>query len=171
MAGLPRVQRRPEDETPHISVEPSEYGIATNAIITTSRTTYYFGLVSRAKNDPRYVGRVKFYYPLDLVEQANGTFRAKALSGRREPETTVARGLTPERLSFGYEIVGARASRGGPFRVFDDGQHVHIQMPATLQARAAPALLVQSRGGGSALVNYRLRLAYDPWTGCSTLPS
>jgi len=106
------------------------------------------------------VRRVKFYYPLDLIEQANGTFRAKASLARREPDTTVARGLAPERLSFGYEIVGGQGLAWRPVRVFDDGQHVYIQMPATLQASEAPALLVQSRGDESALVNYRVRLPY-----------
>ncbi len=47
-----------------------------------------------------------------------------------------------------------------PLRAFDDGQHVYIQMPAGLQASEAPALLVQSRGGEPALVNYRVRLPY-----------
>jgi type IV secretion system protein TrbG len=47
-----------------------------------------------------------------------------------------------------------------PVRVFDDGQHVYIQMPATVQASEAPALLVQTRGGESVLVNYRVRLPY-----------
>jgi type IV secretion system protein TrbG len=149
-----------ETLTPHVMVKPSEYGIATNAIITTNRRTYYLGLVSKAKNDPGYVRRVKFYYPLDLVEQANGTFRAKTSSARREPDATVARGLAPERLSFGYEIVGGEGLAWRPVRVFDDGQHVYIQMPATLQASEAPALLVQNRGGESALVNYRVRLPY-----------
>lgn len=70
----------------------------------------------------------------------------------------MARGLAPERLSFGYEIVGGQGLAWRPVRVFDDGQHVYIQMPSTLQASEAPALLVQSRGGDSALVNYRVRL-------------
>jgi type IV secretion system protein VirB9 len=141
-------------------VKPSEYGIATNAVITTNRRTYYLGLVSKAKNDPGYVRRVKFYYPLDLVEQANGTFRARAMAARREPDATITRGLAPERLSFGYEIVGGQGLAWRPVRAFDDGQHVYIQMPATVEASEAPALLVQSRGGESALVNYRVRLPY-----------
>src|SRR5713226_2039452 len=33
--------------TPHVLVKPTELGIATNAVITTTRRTYYFGLVSR----------------------------------------------------------------------------------------------------------------------------
>jgi type IV secretion system protein TrbG len=146
--------------TPHVMVKPSEYGIATNAIITTNRRTYYLGLVSKAKNDHGYVRRVKFYYPQDLVEQTNRTFRAKTSMARRESDTTVARGLAPDRLSFGYEIVGGAGLAWRPVRVFDDGQHVYIQMPDTLKASEAPALLVQSRGGESALVNYRVRLPY-----------
>ena len=38
-----------ETLTLHVMVKPSEHGIATNAIITTNRRTYYFGLVSKAK--------------------------------------------------------------------------------------------------------------------------
>ena len=150
-----------ETLTPHVMVKPTEYGIVTNAIITTNRRTYYLGLVSKAKGDPGYVRRVKFYYPLDLVEQANGTFRAKATFGQRSPDATVARGprLAADRLSFGYEIVGGQGLAWRPVRVFDDGQRVYIQMPTALQASEAPALLVQSRGE-SALVNYRVRLPY-----------
>src|SRR5262249_9220788 len=81
-------------------------------------------------------------------------------SARREPETTVARGLAPERLSFGYEIVGGQGLAWRPVCVFGDGQHVYIQMPATLQASGAPALLVPSRGGEPALVNYRVWFPY-----------
>lgn len=151
-----------ESLTPHVMVKPTEYGIATNAIVTTNRRTYYLGLSSKAKGDPGYVRRVKFYYPQDLVEQANGTFRARAALARREPDPTVARGprLAPDRLSFGYEIVGGQRLAWRPVRVFDDGQHVYIQMPPTVQASEAPALLVQTRGEESALVNYRVRLPY-----------
>jgi P-type conjugative transfer protein TrbG len=151
-----------ESLTPHVMVKPAEYAIATNAIITTNRRTYYLGLVSKAKGDPGYVRRVKFYYPQNLVEQANGTFRAKAALARRDLDPTVAQGprLAPDRLSFGYEILGGQGLAWRPVRVFDDGQHVYIQMPAALQASEAPALLVQSHGGDTALVNYRVRLPY-----------
>jgi len=151
-----------ETLTPHVMVKPTEYDLATNAIITTNRRTYYLGLVSKGQSDPGYVRRVKFYYPQELVEQANGTFRAKAALARREPDPTVAQGprLAPERLSFGYEIAGGQGLAWRPVRVFDDGQHVYIQMPAALQASEAPALLVQGRGGDPALVNYRVRLPY-----------
>src|SRR6266542_2667654 len=99
-----------ETLTPHVMVKPTEYAIATNAIITTNRRTYYLGLVSKGKSDPGYVRRVKFYYPQDLVEQANGTFRAKGALGRRDADPAVAQGprLAPERLASRYYFVGAQ---------------------------------------------------------------
>ena len=45
-----------ETLTPHVMVKPTEYGIATNAIVTTNRRTYYLGLVSKAEGDPGYIG-------------------------------------------------------------------------------------------------------------------
>jgi type IV secretion system protein VirB9 len=44
--------------------------------------------------------------------------------------------------------------------VFDDGTHVYIQMPEAMRVTEAPALLVQTRAGDAALVNYRLRPPY-----------
>ncbi len=45
-------------------------------------------------------------------------------------------------------------------RVFDDGTHVYMQMPEAMRVTEAPALLVQTRAGDTALVNYRLRQHY-----------
>jgi type IV secretion system protein TrbG len=144
--------------TPHLLVKPTEVGIATNAVVTTTRRTYYLGLVSRTDATP--ARRVKFYYPQDLLEQATGVFRAKAAERRRERETTIARlpGLA-EALNFEYRIEGDPVP-WRPVRVFDDGTHVYIQMPPAMRVTEAPALLVQARAGETALVNYRLRLPY-----------
>ena len=148
--------------TPHVIVKPTEYGITTNMVITTTRRTYYLGLVSKQKGDPGHVRRIKFYYPRDLLEQANGTFRAKAAASRHEKETTVARlpRLSVEALNFGYEVTEGQGLPWRPVRVFDDGTHVYIQMPEAMRASDAPVLLVQTRGGEAALVNYRLRPPY-----------
>src|SRR3989475_5915089 len=82
-----------EGLTPHVLGKPAELGIATNAVITTTRRTYYLGLVSRSDATP--VRRVKFYYPQDLVEQANGIFRARAAQRKQDRETTIARPRSP----------------------------------------------------------------------------
>src|SRR3989442_9664952 len=78
-----------EGLTPHVLVKPTELGIATNVVITTTRRTYYLALVSRP--DAARVRRVKFYYPQDLVQQANGVFRAKAAQRRQDQQSIVPR--------------------------------------------------------------------------------
>ena len=148
-----------EGLTPHVLVKPTELGIATNAVITTTRRTYYLGLVSRT--DAAHVRRVKFYYPQDLVQQANGIFRANAMQRQQDQRTTIARlpRFAPEALNFNYQIEGDDVP-WKPVRVFDDGTHVYIQMPQAMRVTDSPALLVQTRTGDAALVNYRLRQPY-----------
>src|SRR3989449_8951808 len=148
-----------EGLTPHVLVKPTELGIATNAVITTTRRSYYLGLVSRS--DAAHVRRVKFYYPQDLVQQANGIFRANAMQRKQDRRTTIARlpRFAPEALNFNYQIEGDDVP-WKPVRAFDDGTHVYIQMPQAMRVTEAPALLVQTRTGDAALVNYRLRQPY-----------
>ena len=148
-----------EGLTPHVLVKPTELGIATNAVITTTRRTYYLGLVSRT--DAAHVRRVKFYYPQDLVQQANGIFRANAMQRQQDQRTTIARlpRFAPEALNFNYQIEGDDVP-WKPVRAFDDGTHVYILMPQAMRVTEAPALLVQTRTGDAALVNYRLRQPY-----------
>lgn len=148
-----------ESLTPHVLVKPTEVGLATNAVITTTRRTYYLGLVSRT--DATRLRRVKFYYPQDLVQPATGVGRAKAAQRGQDQETTIARLSRPgvEALNFDYHIEGDEVP-WKPVRVFDDGTHVYIQMPAAMRVTEAPALLVQTRTGEAALVNYRLRQPY-----------
>jgi type IV secretion system protein VirB9 len=148
--------------TPHVIVKPTEYGIVTNAVITTTRRTYYLGLVSKQKGDPGHVRRIKFYYPRDLLQEVNGLLRARQAASQREHETTVARlpRLSVEALNFGYEVSEGQGLPWRPVRVFDDGRQVYIQMPEAMRASEAPVLLVQTRGGEAALVNYRLRSPY-----------
>ncbi len=151
-----------ETLTPHVLVKPTDYGIATNGVITTTRRTYYLALVSSAKTDSTpHIRRVKFYYPQDLVQQTNASFRANAAQQKQEQERTVARvpRVTLDALSFGYQVEGD-AVPWKPVRVFDDGTHVYIQMPEAMRVTDAPALFVYTRAGDVALVNYRLRQQY-----------
>ena len=57
-------------------MKPTEFGLATNAVITTSRRTYYLALVAPAK-PTTHARHVKFYYPQGLIQQANWVFRGK----------------------------------------------------------------------------------------------
>jgi type IV secretion system protein VirB9 len=151
-----------ETLTPHVLVKPTDHDIATHAVITTTRRTYYLALVSSGKAEATtHVRRVKFYYPQDLVQQANASFRARAAQHKRDQERTVARvsRVALDSLNFGYQVEGDGVP-WKPVRVFDDGTHVYIQMPEAMRVTEAPALFVQTRAGDVALVNYRLRQQY-----------
>src|SRR5207237_5587032 len=75
--------------------------------------------------------------------------------------TTIARLRSPavESRNFDDEVAGD-AVPWKPVRVSDDGAHVYIQMPPAMRVTEAPALLVRTRTGEGALVNYRLRRPY-----------
>src|SRR2546425_13228630 len=78
---------------------------------------------------------------------------------RRPPRSTLFPYTTLFRSNFNYQIDGDDVP-WKPVRVFDDGTHVYIQMPQAMRVTEAPALLVQTRTGDAALVNYRLRQPY-----------
>ena len=130
----------------HVILKPTDEGLTTNLIIITDQHTYSLRLVSR---EASYVPRIGWYYPQEAVKQ-----------WAKDGATTVARlpNLTADKLNFGYWLEGPAALR--PVRVFDDGAHVYLQMPATMKAGEAPAVFVKGTDGNDALVNYRLSGQY-----------
>ena len=65
--------------------------------------------------------------------------------------------LSVDQLNFDYTIKGDRKVAWRPTTVFDDGQHVYIQLPAGARSTDLPALLVEIEGGGMGISNYRVR--------------
>lgn len=132
-----------------VLVKPKAAGIETNLIILTARHAYHLTLKSGA----RYMPRVAFYYPKEvLAAEAN---RRRALEQRAE------RNSTPPplaKLNFGYAVSGPDVS-WKPVQAFDDGERVYIEMPEKLLAADAPALMVDA-GGADALVNYQVEGRY-----------
>src|SRR5262249_30770573 len=110
------------------------------------------------------IEQASFYYPDELIAAMAAADRKTALTkpGDAEPAKDVAlpdfKATDPAALNFSYEIIGA-AVPWRPIRAFDDGAHVYIQMPPATKTAAAPALLVES-GGGTQMVNYRVRGNY-----------
>jgi type IV secretion system protein VirB9 len=144
---------------PHVIVKPTEVGLQTNLIITTNRRTYMLTLKA---SDVQYISRVGFYYPQDMVQDWNG----QAEAARRKADEDSSRKVSDlpitniEQLNLdGYEINGDRDLAWYPVRVFDEGTHVWIQMPATIKASEAPALILIGSDGNSELVNYRVKEA------------
>ncbi len=149
--------------TPHVIVKPKAWDLATNLVIATTRRTYYLSLVSPPKSegtdDGTYYRHVRFYYPTELVQYwMTERQRHRRAEVRREEAMTVdVSALSVDQLNFDYTIKGDRKVAWRPTTVFDDGQHVYIQLPATARATDLPALLVEVQGGGMGISNYRVR--------------
>lgn len=132
--------------TVHVLIKPTEAGLRTNLILTTSRRSYYLTLVSRA-SDPML--RIGFTYPEDL----NTAF---ASSRATRAASTMPTSVPIDKLDFAYHMSGDRTLQ--PTHVFNDGAHTYLQMPAA--NGSLPVIFAVDDDGGNALVNYRFSGPY-----------
>ena len=132
------------DAQAHILIKPTQAGLKTNLIITTSLRAYHLEL--RAFEET-YMAAVSWRYAdQQLVTR---------VASSRAPAAPLSNGLQLERLKFRYDMDGD-IPHWRPDRVFDDGRKVYIQFPARLDQGEAPALFVIGRDGKAQLVNYRM---------------
>ena len=145
-----------EQATAVIILKPQTPGLDTNLLITTDRRAYYLRLISKPED---YVARVAFAYPDDdnsrKWQQQAAAQQALAKQEKHVAEVPPAV-IAVEKVNFDYTI------RGGdehirPVRVFDDGAKTYIQMPAEIQHREAPVLLVLGKDGKGEMTNYRVK--------------
>lgn len=133
--------------TPHVLIKPTEAGLQTNLIVTTNRRAYYVMLVSR-NNDPML--RLGFLYPQD-PQRAFGQSGAQLTRVSSPlPQTSI------DKLDFNYHLSGDRSLQ--PVRVFNDGAHTYLQMPAGMSE--IPVLFAVGSDGGDTIVNYRFTGQY-----------
>lgn len=134
----------------HILAKPFASGLKTNLVITTDRRSYHLELES---TDHTYMAALSWTYPNDeLMALQRQNDEAKALA-------PIDSGVSLANLNFDYTISGDNPS-WRPLRAFDDGRHVYIEFPTTLDRGEAPPLFVVGEGGSSDLVNYRVRGIY-----------
>jgi len=129
----------------HLIVKPSEPGLVTSMVVTTSRRTYHIQLKS---HQSQYMARVGFEYPEDV------SARLADSNARLEASTIPGAGVPAEQLNFGYSVSGSAPWR--PTRVYSDGMKTYIQFPRSLSGQDAPVLFVVS-GGENRIVNYRMK--------------
>jgi type IV secretion system protein TrbG len=129
----------------HLIVKPSEPGLVTSMVVTTSRRTYHIQLKSHAT---QYMARVGFEYPEDV------SAKLADINARLEASTIPGAGVPAEQLSFAYSVSGSAGWR--PTRVYSDGQKTYIQFPRSISGQDAPVLFVVS-GGQNRIVNYRMK--------------
>ncbi|MGO7028670.1 P-type conjugative transfer protein TrbG [Rhizobium johnstonii] len=129
----------------HLIVKPSEPGLVTSMVVTTSRRTYHIQLKSHAT---QYMARVGFEYPEDV------SAKLADVNARLEASTIPGAGVPAEQLSFTYSVSGSAGWR--PTRVYSDGQKTYIQFPRSISGQDAPVLFVVT-GGQNRIVNYRMK--------------
>lgn len=129
----------------HLIVKPSEPGLVTSMVVTTSRRTYHIQLKSHGT---QYMARVGFEYPEDV------SAKLADVNARLEASTIPGAGVPAEQLSFAYSVSGSAGWR--PTRVYSDGQKTYIQFPRSISGQDAPVLFVVS-GGQNRIVNYRMK--------------
>lgn len=127
----------------HLIVKPSEAGLVTSMVITTSRRTYHIQLKSHPS---QYMARVGFEYPEDVS--------AKLADINARLETGAVPGASPDKLNFAYSVSGSAPWK--PKRVYSDGTKTYIQFPRSIAGQDAPVLFVVS-GGQNRIVNYRMK--------------
>lgn len=129
----------------HLIVKPSEPGLVTSMVVTTSRRTYHIQLKSHPS---QYMARIGFEYPEDAATKLSD------INARIHAMTGPGGGVPPEQLAFSYSLSGSAPWR--PSRVFSDGQKTYIQFPRAISGQDAPVLFVVS-GGQNRIVNYRMK--------------
>ena len=144
------------NEQVHVIVKPMAANLSTNAVITSTKRTYYLDLKSFADT---YMAAVSWRYPHDVIKQISKPKPKKGLFSKTNFKTADIM-LKPEDLRFDYIIKGD-SPNWRPTRVFDDGKKVFIQFPKSLAVSEAPPLFVTDRKGKrSKLVNYRVKGEY-----------
>lgn len=129
----------------HLIVKPSEPGLITSMVVTTSRRTYHIQLKSHPN---QYMARVGFEYPDDV------STKLADINARLEASIIPGAGVPAEGLNFSYSVSGRASWR--PTRVYSDGQKTYIQFPRSISGQDAPVLFVVS-GGQNRIVNYRMK--------------
>lgn len=140
----PATSGAPGGQAVHLIVKPSEAGLTTSMVVTTSRRTYHIQLKSHRD---QYMARVGFEYPEDV------NARFAEINARMEASIVPGAGIAADQLNFAFRISGAAPWR--PTRIYSDGQKTYIQFPSSLSGQDAPVLFVVS-GGENRIVNYRM---------------
>lgn len=140
----PATSGAPGGQAVHLIVKPSEAGLTTSMVVTTSRRTYHIQLKSHRD---QYMARVGFEYPEDV------NARFAEINARMEASIVPGAGIAADQLNFAFRLSGAAPWR--PTRIYSDGQKTYIQFPSSLSGQDAPVLFVVS-GGENRIVNYRM---------------
>jgi type IV secretion system protein TrbG len=141
-------QSGPNGDTPHVLVKPTQAGLRTNLVITTTKRTYYIQLASA---DETLYPRIGFYYPEEAAAQAAAAQAAQR--AKEADEMTRLPLLPPNELDVQYNVTGDASLM--PTRVFNDKVHTYIEYEPALPVDA-PVVTMVGPGGDDQIINYRI---------------
>lgn len=141
-----------EEGSQVVILKPQDPNLETNLLITTNRRVYYVRLVSRPSD---YVARVAFRYPEDDAK-AWAKKVAAAVPPPVQAVEILPAILAMEHLDCNYSIKGG-SEHIRPTKVCDLEGKTYFSMPAEMQHREAPTLLVVGDDGKPIMSNYRVQ--------------
>lgn len=144
------------NEQVHILIKPLAPELSTNAVITTTKRTYYLELKSFRDT---YMAAVSWRYPFVNITRRRTPIRNASSELHKTAMSTATIEPDRENLRFSYKIKGDNPD-WRPLRVFDDGKKVFIEFPESLAQSEAPPLFVTGYKGKAQLVNYRVKGDY-----------
>lgn len=137
------------DLTTHILVKPTNAGLSTDLIVTTTRRTYTIDLVSDRR---QWTPEISFTYPEDTALSWQSYYQTVGQAGA----TSSVVGTNPLDLDFSYRITGTHPV-WRPVRVYTNGVKTFIDFPQRMLVMSAPALLALGVNDHKELVNYRVK--------------
>jgi type IV secretion system protein TrbG len=141
-------QSGPNGDTPHVLVKPTQVGLRTNLVITTTKRTYYVLLASA---DQTVYSRIGFYYPEEAAAQAAAVQAAQR--AKEAEDLTRLPLLPPNELDVQYDVTGDPSLM--PKRVYNDRVHTYIEYDPQLPVDA-PVVTMVGPGGDDQIINYRI---------------
>lgn len=144
----PALSGEGDRQVTHLVVKPSDVGLSTTLVVATDRRTYHMSLASR-KTD--WTPAVNFDYPEQVQDEWDSYY---ARQEAEKAQKTLGNGLNIDNLDFNYRVSGSAPFK--PVRVYNNGIKTIIEMPASVNARELPTLMVVN-AGEKEVVNYRYR--------------
>jgi P-type conjugative transfer protein TrbG len=137
-------QSGPNGSIPHVFVKPTQLGLNTDLVITTTERTYFLRLVSSSDMAHPYIG----YY--DPEGQA---LVAEAAPAHRTQKSSELPHIPARRLDYNYKIQGDKELM--PQKVYNDGADTFIEYSAL--PKNLPVLFTIALDGSNQMENFRLR--------------
>jgi type IV secretion system protein VirB9 len=144
----------------HVLIKPTDAGLKTNLVITTTKRTYVLNLTSSPTD---WMPRVSFSYPEEQKaawsEYVANQKAAIAVEAARQTDirraTVLPTGQPLAQLDFGFSLSGD-TPEWRPLRVYADGSKTYIQFPTKMKFGEAPALIGVGDGNTAEIINYRM---------------